>query len=337
MGDGYSGRVSITTTATAADLTLRPATLDDAAFAADMWTALRPDSPEDPVLTRYWWEHPWDDGRWERYIGSIGGRRVGFCAQGHPKWEQMPERYARVHADLVPDARTPERLDGLIAFAGSHALADGALRASLWAWEDDAPKIAAATRRGFREARRERFWELDLVANREKLEHMAKASRDRMREQGIRVLTLAEDTDPGRYQKLWRMSSEAQQDTPTTVPHTETSFETFTAWLRNPAVREDRAWIARVGDDIVGISLLAYPPVRGVVVTEWTGTARSVRGKGVARALKCETVMQATRLGVDRVRTDNDSQNAPILHINDSMGYRPRPEMVQFLKELART
>ena len=36
---------------------------------------------------------------------------------------------------------------------------------------------------------------------------------------------------------------------------------------------------ARSGDEIVGISLLAYPPVRGIVVTEWTGTARSVRGE----------------------------------------------------------
>jgi hypothetical protein len=34
------------------------------------------------------------------------------------------------------------------------------------------------------------------------------------------------------------------------------------------------------------------------------------------------------------VRTDNDSANAPILHINESMGYRRRPDNVQFLKAL---
>ena len=92
--------------------------------------------------------------------------------------------------------------------------------------------------------------------------------------------------------------------------------------------------VARDGDDIVGISQLAYPPVRGVVSTDWTGTARKVRGRGVARALKCETLMQAIALGVDRVRTDNDSTNTPILHINETMGYRRRPDMVQYLKEL---
>ena len=64
------------------------------------------------------------------------------------------------------------------------------------------------------------------------------------------------------------------------------------------------------------------------------GTARKERGRGVARALKCETLMQAIALGVDRVRTDNDSANVPILHINETMGYRRRSDMIQFLKEL---
>lgn len=322
-------------TAAAADLVLRPATLDDAAFVADMWTAINPDSPEDPVLTRYWWEHPWDDGVWERYVALLDGRPVGFAAQGHPRWEDMPERWGRTQADLLPEARTAERHDALIAFAEACSAADGARRATLWAWETDPFKVASAQRRAFREKRRERFWELDLAAHRDRLLREAEATRARMREQGIRILTLAEDGDPERYEKLWRLSEEASQDTPRTVPWTPSPFSAFRSWLRNPGVREDRAWIARSGDEIVGISLLAYPPVRGIVVTEWTGTARSVRGRGVARALKYETVAQAIALGVDRVRTDNDFQNKPILHLNEAMGYEPRPEAIQFVKELA--
>ncbi len=323
-----------TTTATVADLALRPATIDDAAFAADMWTAVRPDDPEDPVLTRYWWEHPWDDSIWERYLATRGGREAGLCAVDHPTWDKMPERYARLQAELAPEARDARRLDALLSFAESRARADGALRASTWAWEDDTLKRRAVEARGFAEERRERFWELDLVASRAKLETMTAASRGRMRDAGIRVLTLAADADPDRYRKLWHLNNEAQQDVPTTVPHLAQPFDAFERWLRNPGVREDRAWIARAGDEIVGISLLAYPPVRGVVYTEWTGTARSVRGRGVARALKCETVMQAVALGVDRVRTDNDAQNVPILHINETMGYRIYGEMIQHIKEL---
>lgn len=329
--------MTVLTAATIGDLTLRPATLDDAAFVSDMFTAVWPDEPEDPVLTRYWWEHPWDDGLFERYMATRDGHDVGFIAMGHPAWERMPERYARLQAELVPDARSRERLDSLVAFAEDRAAADGALRVTKWAREHDGLQIGVLAARGYAEARRERFWELDLIRRRAALEEMSAASRDRMRQQGVEITTLDRIDDPEKYRTLWRVSQEAERDIPTTVPHTDTPFSTFEAWLRNPAVREDRAWIARIGHDIVGISMLAFPPVRGVVQTEWTGMARSARGKGIARALKCETVMQAIALGVDRVRTDNDHQNTPILHINESMGYEPRPEMIQFIKELARS
>jgi GNAT superfamily N-acetyltransferase len=102
-------------------------------------------------------------------------------------------------------------------------------------------------------------------------------------------------------------------------------------------MHDDRFWIAREGDEIVGVSVLAYPPVRGVVGTAWTATARRVRGRGIARALKCETLLQAIALGVDRVQTGNDGANGPILHINASMGYRPWVSGINFLKDVRAT
>ncbi len=320
---------------TAADLVLRPATPEDAAFAADMYTELQPDDPEDPVLWKHWWANVDPTATVRRFVAMLDSKPAGLAGIQHPSWDKMPERYSRVVGEAVQPLRTKERVDALLAFSEELASRDGALRATTWAWEWDAPRIGCLTERGYKEERRGRFWELDLVANRAKLEEMTRASRESMRRQGIRVLTVADDPDPEKYRKIWLVSEEASQDVPTTVPHVPTPFEVARKWFDSPGISEDRMWIARVGDDIVGISALSYPPVRGVVATDWTGTARSIRGKGVARALKCETVMQAIALGVDRVRTDNDSKNKPILHINDSMGYRPRPEMIQFIKELA--
>jgi RimJ/RimL family protein N-acetyltransferase len=316
------------------DLVLRPATLDDAAFAADMYTGLQPDDPEDPALWRHWWATADPSSTVRRYIATRDGTAVGLAGMQHPSWDKMPERYARVMGEVVRELRTPERVGALLAFSEELAKRDGAVRGTSWAWEWDTLRIGVLSARGYREERRERFWELDLAANRTRLEEMTRASRESMRRQGIRVLTVADDPDPDKHRKIWSMSEEASQDTPRTVPWVPTPFEVFRTWLDDPGIREDRMWIARVGDDVVGISVLSYPPERGVVSTDWTGTARSVRGKGVARALKCETVTQAIALGVDRVRTDNDSQNKPILHINESMGYEPRPEMIQFIKEL---
>jgi GNAT superfamily N-acetyltransferase len=316
----------------ASEFELRPATLDDAAFAADLYTALRPDDPEDPAVMRHWWTIEATDNVVERWIAMRDGRAVGLAFQRHAPWEKMPERYGRVAGDVLPEVRTPDRLDALFAYAEDRSRAQGTKTFTVWAWEDDRLRLDVLAARGFTEERRERFWECDLVANRDTLAKMAEESRNRMRAEGLQILTLAEDTDPEKYRKLWRMSDEAEQDVPTTVPHVATSWEVFEEWMRAPGLREDRQWIAREGDDIVGVSQLSYPPTRGHVETDWTATARKVRGRGVARALKCETVMQAIGLGVDRVRTDNDGENAPILHLNASMGYRRLNDQIQLMK-----
>ncbi|MDP9320510.1 MAG: hypothetical protein M3P16_05380 [Chloroflexota bacterium] len=315
-----------------ADLELRPATLDDATFDADLETALRPDDPSDPALTRHWWTIEDADNVVERWVATQSGQPVGLVFHRHAPWEKMPKRFGRVSGDLLPAVRTPARLDALHAFAEERSRGDGTKTFTTWTWEDDRLRLDVLAARGFKEERRERFWELDLVANKDRIEKMTDESRARMRTDGVQILTLARDTDPEKYRKLWRMSDEAEQDVPTTVPHIGTTWEVFEEWMRSPGLREDRQWIARDGDDIVGVSQLSYPPTRGHVETDWTGTARRVRGRGVARALKCETVMQAIVLGVDRVRTDNDGENAPILHLNASMGYTRLTDMIQLMK-----
>jgi hypothetical protein len=50
----------------------------------------------------------------------------------------------------------------------------------------------------------------------------------------------------------------------------------------------------------------------------------------VARALKLESLAQAIELGARRARTENDGENAPILHLNEELGYRQIPGMIQF-------
>jgi len=42
--------------------------------------------------------------------------------------------------------------------------------------------------------------------------------------------------------------------------------------------------------------------------------------------------MQAIALGVTSVRTDNDGENAPILHLNASMGYTRLKDQIQLMR-----
>ena len=315
-----------------ADITLRQAQLSDARFVADMDTAIHPDDPRDPVALEDYWRNPEASLRIERFIGELDGAAVAYAHQRHEDWAQAPKRYGNVNADLLPEHRTPARLDALLEAMEARSREDGTRTFSAWSREDDPLRVEVITKRGFREERRQRFWELDLVANRSNLERMAGESRAKMREQKIRVHTIDRDDDPEKWQQLWRMSEEAIHDVPTTVPYTGMSFDDFMKWMRSPGLHEDRIWIARDGDELIGVSMLSYPQQRGIVSTDWTGVARAGRGRGVARAVKCETVMQAIALGVDRIRTDNDSKNTPILHINETMGYKRRPDMIQFMR-----
>ena len=318
----------------AGEFELTPLDLErDVAFAADVDTEVQRDDPQDPELLRHWWTMS-ADAIVARYIVSFAGERVGYALWQHLPWVRMPERFARASSELRAMVRTADRLGALQGHLETELVREGAKKVTSWAWDYDTARIAMLTARGYREERRQRFWELDLVKHRERIEKMAAESRARMKQEGIRILTLEQDHDPQKWEKLKRMSDEAEADVPTTVPFVPMAMADWMKWFASPALRPDRSWLAREGDDIVGISQLAYPPVRGVVSTDWTGTARKVRGRGVARALKCETLMQAITLGVDRVRTDNDSANAPILHINETMGYRIRCEGIQFLKTL---
>ncbi|HEV2010591.1 MAG TPA: hypothetical protein VGS17_06135 [Candidatus Limnocylindria bacterium] len=88
------------------------------------------------------------------------------------------------------------------------------------------------------------------------------------------------------------------------------------------------------GRAIVGMSVLDYPPGFGNVWTDYTGTARSVRGRGLARALKCQTVAQAIALGVKHLRTNHDGENTPILHLNEAMGYHRIRGHIELLKKV---
>ena len=319
-------------TATQSDLAFRPAMPGDAAFAADVDTSLRPSSPRDPVIYEYWWAQPQENWDVRRFVVSRAGQRVGYASTEHPRWDLQPERYGTIGGDLIPSERTPATLGILLAEMEKLVAADGARVLGAYAYENDPLRIKTIEGRGYSEDRRSRRWELDLAGNRDRLLAMTEASRIRMRKEGVRILTLAEDTDPNVIAKVWRLSEEAGDDVPTTEPRVPEELAAYTRWVNAPEIHRDRFWIARVGDDVVGVSVLGYPPERGVVGTEWTATARSVRGRGVARALKCETVAQAIALGVDRVRTGNDAANEPILHINETMGYHLIPGGIHYLR-----
>jgi GNAT superfamily N-acetyltransferase len=290
-----------------------------------------PDEPIDPDQLRHWWQEKDPTFPHQRWMALDGSAAVASIDISWTIWEKDPDRNSQLVIAL-PAARLAAYGDDVYAYAEARARGTGGRAFWGYAREFVETESSFLVSRGYAEVSRQRWWELDLTANAGLLRAMAERSRSRMRGQDIRILALADDDDPERYQKLYALNSEAQADEPSDVPRVSGSYELFESWLAMPGTSQDRTWIARRGDEMVGISRLRYPSRRGNVWTRWTGTARSARGQGVARALKLETLLQAIDLGVSKVRTSNDHRNAPILHLNQELGYKPIAGVIRFRK-----
>ena len=315
---------------------LRPATLDDAVIVADLDSTFDPEDPRDPALVRFWWTRTESTQATMRWVDERDGRAIAFVGAGHDYWNENPERYGWLQPRLRYEQWSVPAFQDLVKSAETWLTSEGAAIAVTRFRSDQADELNAVGELGYKEVRRQNMSELDLESSHHQLVEEAGRQRLLMRERGIRMLTVDQDEDPESMHKLYEMSIAAERDIPTTMPwRTETFDEWTESWFSNPGVRKDRFWIAKDGDAVVGMSVLSYPPSRGLPWTTFTGTSPSARGRGIARALKYETIAQAVALGFKRVRTMNDGANAPILHVNGEMGYRLVLPIIELHRELA--
>jgi GNAT superfamily N-acetyltransferase len=304
-------------------LDLRPVTIDDVGIVADLDATRDPEDPRDPEMMRYWWTSGSLSLVSSRLVAVHEGKAVAFMAATHERWGQGPERFGSLRVVIHPDLWTEHEYTRLVQKGEAWLASEGVATVVSRIRADFRNELEALERIEYREVRRQNFSELDLVQHRDDLLRGRSAERRKMATQGVTMLTLSAYNDPDRLVNLHEMMVAAEQDIPSTVPIPRQPFD---EWMRatfdDPGVREDRFWIALDGGVIVGLSFLEFPPVRGLPWTAFTATSQSVRGRGIARALKYESMAQAIELGYKLVRTANDGANAPILHINEEMGYR---------------
>jgi RimJ/RimL family protein N-acetyltransferase len=314
---------------------LRDATIEDAGLVADLESAVTPDEPRDGELIAFWWAHPFGPERSVRWLAEHGGAALMYVSARHGEWQQGARRFGSIRVRIHPDIWSESACLGGVERAEAWLRTEGAETSFTRLGEDLRRDVEVLAGLGYHEVRRERVWQLNLVSGRERLLAAAEKTRAEMKLQGIRMLTLDQDDDPDTLQQLYRLDLEASEDIPKTVPEPDPTFaEWSTHWLDHPGHRRDRFWFAREGNKVVGMSIIGYPPRRGIPWTSFTATARSVRGRGIARALKYETVAQAIALGVERIATANDGENAPILHLNDEMGYEPVAPALELHRDL---
>lgn len=316
-------------------LDLRPVTIDDIGIVADLEATRDPQDPRDPEMMRYWWTSGSLSLVSSRLVAMHEGKAVAFVAATHERWGDGPERFGSLRVVIRSDVWSEDQYTRLVNKGEAWLASEGVATVVSRIRADFRNELEALERIDYREVRRQNFSELDLVGHRDDLLRGWSKERQKMKALGVTMLPLSEYKDPDRLVNLYKMMVAAEQDIPSTVP---IPTQPFDEWMRatfdDPGVREDRFWIALDGEAVVGLSFLEFPPVRGLPWTAFTATSKAVRGRGIARALKYESMVQAIELGYKLVRTANDGANAPILHINKEMGYRVVTPVIELHRSL---
>ena len=309
-------------------VSFRPATHDDVAFAASVVAGIDP-NPETPkeILQRWIDTEKTCDVR--RFLVAVGGVDSGWLSLFRPH-DEDPKA---VHLNLLLPPDTPAAaIAEAIAFGEEQGRAMSARRLIFNAWTSRSAMISALEAAGWKGERHQRYWRLTVQPNAPRLRAEREIARARATAAGITITTAAEMGGEAVYPRIYELAHATYGDISSGVEYVGSSYESWLVWAKRPGVRMDRFWVATDGGRLVGLSFLEY--LENLVHTGYTGVLREYRGKGIARALKLETLVQAADLGVDAVETDNDFENAPILYLNADLGYQEVMGQVELHKLL---
>jgi GNAT superfamily N-acetyltransferase len=143
---------------------------------------------------------------------------------------------------------------------------------------------------------------------------------ERKARDGFTVAPLASLRD--RPRDVHAVYAAATADIPADDPEDDVPFEDWEAQdLHDPELSWDGSFIVLQGERPVALAFLLVNEEAKTAANEMTGTVGELRGRGLARLAKLATIRWARERGLTTIYTGNDSENAPMLALNRSLGY----------------
>jgi GNAT superfamily N-acetyltransferase len=257
---------------------------------------------------RHWVESTPERSHLGVWVAYDGPELVGW-ADGALRWSVAEEDLGELWAAVRADRRGEWLGRELYTRAEDHVVAIGAREIRTFALENDPESIAFTERRGYREARREYSWALDLHT----ADHAAPTTPD-----GVRIVRLEELR--GRDRELFELYDEAHSDMPGDHPHVLEFDEWRAETLANPELDFDASAVVLVDGRPASFAWITSDLTGGGGSHELTGTLRAYRGRGLARLAKQATIHWAAEAGLRFLATSNDGTNAPMLALNERLG-----------------
>jgi GNAT superfamily N-acetyltransferase len=123
-------------------------------------------------------------------------------------------------------------------------------------------------------------------------------------------------------ERVYASDRESAVDEPGPFDFSGMTYETWRRLIWDyPGNDRELGMVALVGDAVVGTTFLYSDRDAGRAANAGTGVLRAHRGRGIGLLMKQHSLARAAAAGIERVVTQNDETNAPMLAINERLGY----------------
>ena len=298
----------------------------DAAEMARLYSYTIPE-PITPETARDWWTLREGETRVTMLALDESGRAIGYWDVERETW-MNPGRFF-IKVIVAPEARGQRLGTRMYEDALRLAREYGATQLESMVREADEVAVRFAKQRGFIVERHMFESSLDLADFDERpFEDLLCC----LQMKGFRFFSLAQAglTEENKH-RLYEVNRLASLDDPGNTG----TFPDFYAFAKNVFdaswFRADTQLLVAHADQWVGLAAVGIYPADRHAYNAFTGVLRAYRGRGLAQALKLQTILLAKREGMRYIRTHNDSNNAPMLAINRKLGYKPEPGRYRLL------
>lgn len=264
--------------------------------------------------------HAWSVAdEWSAFIAERDGRPVGAAHVEIDVWS--PGSCNGSGMVVVPPEERRRGVGSLLAARLSEWTRErGRVGLDVWCDVASADAMGFWSGRGFVEVSRERLSHLDLA--------IAEVTPPEL-PPDVTVISLGDRTD--LEEGMYRVGAESVEDIPGADPYDAGDFAQWRhGELGWPDLLRDCSVVALVGDEVIGFStLVAFTERPGLAEHEMTAVARGWRGRGLATAMKRQIIANARAAGLTTLEAMNEERNAPMLTVNERLGYRPVTAWVQ--------
>ncbi len=256
------------------------------------------------------------------WVAEDDGRIVGW-GEAEFDWATEADDVASLWTIVHPDHRRRGLGSALFERAAEHLISHGARELRCWSEAEGAPFLE---RRGFTPGRSDRLSALDP--------RVVDTSRLAELPDGVRIVPLAELLD--RLREVHALYTEVAADMPAGNPEGNVSLdEWLSETIGSPDLDRELSVVVLVDDRPAALSLVNADRRHALADHDLTGTARAHRRRGLARLAKLEVVRRCAEVGISRVMTENDSENAGMLAINDELEFAPYTVATEWVKRPA--